>query len=210
MPLRQSDMIIAQDGPEHGQIDPLERRRNQRDVPLARHTIEDHARDIDIISVSGASECDGGGRLGLAGDIEHQHHRPPEKRCQIGGRTGPGSSSRGSAVEQSHHAFHNGNIRICRCRSRKSCDPILTHRPAIQIITWATGRDLVEGRIDIIRTALEGLNRMASTAKRAQQPERDGRFPCAGTWCRNDETRRTDSLPRSVRRNHEPLPRNRR
>jgi hypothetical protein len=57
-------------------------------------------------------------------------------------------------------------------------------------------------RIDIIRTALEGLHAVASTAKRAQQPERHGRFAGAGTWRRNDETGRAG--------NHEPLPLNRR
>ncbi len=136
-------------------------------MPRARDAVENHARDIDVISISGASECDGGSRFRLAGDIEHQHHRPPQQRRQIGGRAGPRLSSSRGAVEQSHHAFRNGNLRIHRCRRRKRCDQARTHRPAVQIIARVTDRDLVEGRINIVRSAFEGLHSEAATAKRA-------------------------------------------
>ena len=45
----------------------------------------------------------------------------------------------------------------------------------------------MEGRIDIVGTAFEGLHSEASAAKRAQQPERHGRFPGAGTGRGDDE-----------------------
>ena len=106
----------------------------------------------------------------------------------------PGLSARRGAVEQSHHAFGDGNFCIHRCRRCKRCDQARTHRPAVQIVARLTGRDLMKRRIDIIRTALEGLHAVASTAKRAQQPERHGRFAGAGTWRRNDETWRTGGM----------------
>ena len=72
--------------PNTGKSMPLEGRRNQRKVPRAGDAVEDHAGDLDIVAISGAAERDRGGGFGLAGDIEHQQHRPaqqapPDRRC---------------------------------------------------------------------------------------------------------------------------------
>src|SRR5258708_85743 len=72
-------------------------------MPRARDAVENHARDIDVISISGASECDGGSRFRLAGDIEHQHHRPPQQRRQIGGPARPRFSPSGRPPRPTPH-----------------------------------------------------------------------------------------------------------
>ena len=194
MPFRQGNPFIAQHRPKNRQLDPLERRRNQREMPRARDAIENHAGDIDVVSISGTAKRDRGRGLGLAGDIEHQHDRPSQQRRQIGRGAGAGLSARRGAVEQSHHAFGNGNICFHRRGGRQRRDQVRTHRPAIEIITRATGRDLVECRIDIVRTAFERLHVVAATAKRAQQPERHGGLAGAGTRRGDDEARCTGGM----------------
>ena len=161
-------------------------------MPLARHTIQYHAGDIDIVSVAGTTECHGRSRLGLAGGVEHEHHRPPEKRSQVGGCARSGLATRHSAVEQPHHAFGDGNVRACRRAGRHCPYQILSHRPAVQIETRPAGGDLVKGRIDIVRTTLEGLHNAASTPQRPQQPKRHRCFPGTRARRRDNETGCTD------------------
>ena len=150
-----------------------------------------------------ASQRDGGRGLGLAGDVEHQHHRPAQQRRQVGGGAGAGSSPRGGAVEQSHHAFGNANIRVLDAAAASVRDQIRAHRPAVEIVARPTGGDLVEGRIDIIGTAFERLHD-GPTAKRAQQPERHGGFAGTRTRRSDDEAGRTEIM--APRRSRAPPP----
>ena len=110
MPLRQGETILAQDRAEDPHLDPVERGRHQREMPVACHAIENHACDIDAVAISSATQRHSRGRLGLSGDVEHQHHRPAKKGGQIRGRASPALSPRRGAIEQPHHAFGNGNI----------------------------------------------------------------------------------------------------
>src|SRR5258708_14813467 len=86
MPLGQRETILAHNRTEKAHVDPLERRRHQRKMPLACHAIENHAGDINLVAILRTTECHRRSRLGLAADIQHQHHRPPKKTSQIGGR----------------------------------------------------------------------------------------------------------------------------
>ena len=99
MPLGQRETILAQDRSEKAYIYPVERRRHQREMPSACHAIEDHAYDIDAVAISSATQRHSGSRLGLPGDVEHQHHRPAKKCSQISGRASPALSPRRGAIE---------------------------------------------------------------------------------------------------------------
>ena len=84
MPLGQRDTVLAQDRTEDPDLDPVKRRRHQRKMTLARDAVQNHAGDIDVVPISGTTECDGRRGLGLTGDIEHEHHWPAKQSRQIG------------------------------------------------------------------------------------------------------------------------------
>ena len=93
MALGQGEVGIAHERAEHRQPDAGHAVLDQPAMALARDLVEHHAGDRDARVVAGAAERDGGGRLRMAGDVEHENHRPAEQ----GGDVGAGARAAGLA-----------------------------------------------------------------------------------------------------------------
>ncbi len=164
MPFRQHDLILARQRAEHRHADARERRRHHRGMTCTRDAIEDHTRDRYVVTIARTAERHGGGRRGLAADIKHQHHLPAQARRKIGAGAVAGLPGLRGAVEQTHHAFGDGEIGARHDFSGKACDQILAHGPTVEVEAGTAGGDRVESRIDVIRAAFEGLHGTAATS----------------------------------------------
>ena len=110
MPLRQGEMLVLDDRAEQRNADAREGRRDQRGVARARHAIQDHAGDRNVVAIARATDGDGRRGLGLAGNVQHQHDRPAEQGRQVGRRAARGLTGFGHAIEQAHDALDEGDI----------------------------------------------------------------------------------------------------
>ena len=172
MALRQGEMRVLRDRAEQRNADALEGRRDQRGMPRTRHPVQDHAGDRNIVAVARAARGDGGRRLGLSADVEHQHDRPAEQRRQVRRRAARGLAGLGHAVEQAHDALGDGDVGRCRVAGHQIGQRAGRHRPGVEVEARPAGGHGMEGRIDIVRPALEGLHGKAAAGERAHQAER--------------------------------------
>ena len=165
-------------------------------MSLAADTVENDAGNSHRRIVRGKTPQHGRGRLGLSGDIEHQHHRQSKARRQIGGgAAAPGRP--GHAVEQAHHAFDNENFGVAGGFRHYGVEQRRRHGPAVQIATGGTARGSMKTRIDIIRSGLGGLDRNSPPPQRRQQRESDHGLAGTRTRGRHDEPTPDHWIPRS-------------
>ena len=115
MTFRQLEAHVVAKRAEHFQPDTLEARRDQGEMARARDPIEDHAGDGDVVAIVRQARSNGRRRLGLAGDVEHQQHRPAEQRREIGRGPACRLTGGGNAVEQAHHALGDGDVGGMAC-----------------------------------------------------------------------------------------------
>ena len=87
----------------------------------ARDPIEDDAGDGDVVAIVRQARSHGRRRLGLAGDVEHQQHRPAEQCREIGRGPACGLTGGGNAVEQAHHALGDGDVGGVACHEVAKC-----------------------------------------------------------------------------------------
>ena len=88
MALRQRQRGVAQDGADDRNAERLDGVGRQPPVPLAAQPVEHDAGDPHVAVVGGKALGDRGGRLRLAGDVEHQQHRQAVEARQVGRRAG--------------------------------------------------------------------------------------------------------------------------
>ena len=155
-------------------------RRDRHLVARARTHVEDDAADRQIVPVHLAAEHDSCGRLRLRRDVEHQDDRPAGQRGEVRGGAACALAAGRRAVEQAHDAFDHAEIRVGSVRGDKRVDELRAHRPRIEVDALTSGGRRMEGRVDIVGSALERLDGDALVAQRAQQAERQRRLAGAG------------------------------
>ena len=89
-------------------------RRCRSDPTLLRMTPASFTRRIEARE----TVRDGGRRLRLSADIEHEHERPAERRRDVG-RRAAAARLRGDAIEKSHQGFRDGDFRAARISLRE-------------------------------------------------------------------------------------------
>ena len=121
MSVRQFHSLVP---PDAARIVLADRFAQQAIMVIAADTITDHRCDLRLgliffliffrrslrlfCPVISKPLDDGGGSLGIFGDIHHQGNRQPESSCQL--------HVIGIVVIQPHQAFHQDNV-VCGCRS---------------------------------------------------------------------------------------------
>ena len=199
MTLRQSERRLARDGAEHGNAERVDGVGDQRAVPLAGDAIENDAGDAHGGIVRRKSAHQGGSRLRLPRHVEHQHHWQIKMRGKIGGGAAPAAGA-GRAVEQSHHAFDDKNIRVARRLRGQGVEQRCRHRPGIEIDARRADGGGVESRIDIIRPGFGRAHGNAAPRERRQDSERDSGLAGAGMRRGDDEPARRHGTRLSARR----------
>ena len=116
MPLRQRQRGIARDGAEHRQADRRDGVAAIRRCRVAGDLVQDHAGDAHSRIVQREAARHGGAGLRLAADVEHQQHRQPEPRGQVGRRAGA-ARRRSHAVEQAHRTFDHQQLAAAAARA---------------------------------------------------------------------------------------------
>ena len=138
---RQLQSKVARKRAEHRNADSGGRVGCHYSMPCAGDPIEEYAGNFDRGIVGRKSARQRRNRLRLARNVDHQQHRQVEVRGEISGRAAV--AARGgcwvSAIEQSHDAFNEKDIRvICRLR-HEPVEQIWRHRPGIEIDAWPAG-----------------------------------------------------------------------
>ena len=136
------------------------------------HPVQDHAckRQRVIQMLETERRCSGG--LGLSGHVQHQHNRPAHCPCNV--RTGAiadGTPAR-DTIEQAHRSLGKHHVRA-NGLSRDCSDQAAIHGPGIEVERRTAAGGAVKSGIDIVGTALEGLDHRAVFNQRSQQAQHD-------------------------------------
>jgi hypothetical protein len=173
--LGQRDRCPSRQGTEHADSSGFHARARQRFVPRARDAVEHDAGERDILAQRGKAKRCRRRRLRLSGHIKHQHHGPAGEGGDVGAGAGSCLADCSDAIEQAHRTFGQHQIGAVR-RLHQGSKLRGPHRPAIEVQRSAPGRGGMEGRIDVIRPALERLHRQPLGTKRRQQAQHQGGF----------------------------------
>ena len=175
MTFRHFQAIGAANHAEHFHADPLHRFHHHRLMRVGTDLIQDHSgqreRWIILLESEHYRRHAFAGRTG----IHDQYHR----RRKRAGQRGRAGNAAAATVEQSHHAFHHGNVHAARSRGKHRQQSFLRHQPAVQIVAGTTGGQRVIAGINIIRPDLVGLSIQAAPTQRRKQPADNRRFPYA-------------------------------
>ncbi len=128
MPFRQSERRLARHRAEHRNAERGDGIGDQRAMLLACCAVENDAGDMHRGVMRGETPDDGGRRLRLSRDIEHQHDGKPKMRGKIGASAAAARDAAG-AVEQAHHAFDDEDIGLVGGSRRQSVEQRGRHGP---------------------------------------------------------------------------------
>jgi hypothetical protein len=85
---------------------------DERRVLRRADPVEDDAGNLDVVPVRLETERDGGGRLCLCLNVEHQHHGPAGQSGKVGGRAVAAGTARAGAIEKAHDALGDADLRV--------------------------------------------------------------------------------------------------
>ena len=170
MALGQRDSRVAGQGAQHGQPDRLDRRRRQPSVPFAADLVQDHPRDLDARIEQRASLGDGGCRLRLPRDVDHQDDRQPQE----GGEVGRGASAAAGPGAPSNRPIEPSAIRMSASAAVAAARPAIRASSIAQVSRFTLGRPrgrLMEGVVDIVRPGFRRGDAYAPVAEGAHEAE---------------------------------------
>ena len=131
--------------------------------------------------------------------------RPASRATPRGRPSSRAPSGRlGDAVEQAHHALGDRRGRpACRC-GHQIGERAGRHRPGVEVVARPAGRRGVEGRIDIVRPALEGLHAQGRGGRSARiRPSVTVVLPAPECDAADDDQRRVRGHRQPTRRRQE-------
>ena len=170
--LRHDNVATPLHRTEHRDADARHRLGNERRVSRPANHVEDHAGNVDVAPIALEAERDGGCRLGLRFDVEHEHDRPAGERREVRGRAVAARAACAGAVVESHDALGDADFCIGAGVTQQARDERRAHGPGVEVDAGAAGGGGVERRVDVVGSALEGLHGDAAPAQSAQQAER--------------------------------------
>ena len=145
----------------------LHRRGQQLQMAWAPNPVEDYPKYLQL-RVQGLKALDHGGHaLGAALGVGHQDDRKPQGLGQGGG-------AGDAAVEQAHHPLDERNVGLGRMGLERVQHVLSPAHPEVQVARDRAADHLVQGRIDKVRTTLEGLDRQTLPAEGGEQPQGEG------------------------------------
>ena len=118
-------------------------------------------------------------RIGGTLSIHHQHHR----NIQHAGYLGRRAPVAVVAVKESHHAFDNADISIVAIVPEEFTHMLWRRHEGVEIDRRSPAHRLVELRVNVIRSALEGLHTIAFLPEQRHQPPGNGRLARAAGRC---------------------------
>ena len=163
----------ARDGAQQRHMGLVEQFGGQPGMAGAGDAVQDDARDRHVFAQAGASQSDGGGCLGLAAHVNHQHHR----QSQHGGEVRGGARPALAAVKQAHDALNDHQVGVA---GQERVDQVRPHGPGIEIDGGAAGGGLMKAWVDIVGAAFRARHVDAHLAETREQPQRHQSLAAAG------------------------------
>ena len=139
-------------------------------MPLRSHLIIYNAREADIFSEMNKSRQQRRHRIRRTFRIDHQHNRDIQHSGYLIGRTFLAVI----AVEKPHHPFHDTDICLFAILPEELPDMLRLSHKRIEVDAGTSADSLVELRVDIVRSALEGLHLVALLAQQRHQSSGNG------------------------------------
>ena len=173
--LGEMDRLVARYGADHGNVERGDGALDRGAMAVAADAVEDDTGDANARIEAGKAEHRGGGRLGLARDVEHEKDRQAKLNGKLGGCALPdGAGAR--AVEQAHRRLDDEEIGSGRCLVGDAVEERRAHGPAVEIEARRARSFGMEGGVDIVGTAFGGTDAQPAAAERGKQSERDRGF----------------------------------
>ena len=110
----------------------------------------------------------------MAPRIDDQHDRGLEDLCNLGSTSHVAGAT--FAIIEPHHSFDHGDLSGSGSSAKNVQHPAGWHYPGIQVIARAGCGQGEMGRIDIVRSNFEGLDRYAARAYMRNESRRNGCF----------------------------------
>ena len=154
-------------------------------MALGSHLIKYNATDADTLPEVDEAREQRRHRIGSRLGIDHQYDGNVQHLCDL---------CRGAlvtiiAVEKAHHALHDADIGLRPIVDEDIPDMLWRRHKGVEIDAGPAAYRLVELRIDIVGTALEGLHLPALGREQRHQASGDGCLARAARWCRYHECR---------------------
>ena len=130
MPVWQLQARIRRQAAEATHIDVHEHVLEQFPMPGAADAIENHSRKVDAWILIPESPHQSSERAGLTAGIHHQNNRKSELQGHVG-RTA--LRARSNAVEQPHHALHEGHVTTTAVAIEAELNPVFATKRQIKI-----------------------------------------------------------------------------
>ena len=150
------------------------------EVLLRSHLVKDDASDADILPEVDETREECCHRVGCRLGIDHQYHRDIQHACYL---------IRGTpltivTVEESHHPLHDADIGIGTIVREELAHMFWRGHEGIEVDAGSAAYRLVEFRVDIVGSALEGLHLIAFPTEQSHQSSGNGCLARAAGGCR--------------------------
>ena len=172
------ERCVARNRSHHGNAEHGDGVADQSGVSRTADPIEDDAGDPYCRIVSHETAQDGGGRLRLCRDVEHQQHRQAIARGEVSACACPPPVIL-DTVEQTHRAFHDDDVGAA-CLCHQLIEQVGGHRPAIEIDAGRTRCRRVKGGIDEVGAGLGGADAYTALLQGGEQAQRHRGLADAG------------------------------
>ena len=141
------------------------------------HVVEQHDGQLDAGQVVLEAERDRGRALSRAVDVDHEDDRGPDDPSHLGGAP---LHPTAAPVEETHHALDQGQVRAERSLGEHLLQRAFAQHPGIEVAAGPAAHVRQVGRVDVVGTDLEGLDREALRLEGRDQPCRQRRLPDTG------------------------------
>ena len=174
--------LVPGQGPEQrGEAFAFERAAEDVGVAWASHVVGNDSGKLDAhpgsVKPEPRNECGGGARH--APGVEHEHDGDAEGAGAVGGASRRIAGI--TAVEQPHDPFADAGVGIVGAVVPQRADAFAAHHPCIEVAGGVPGGLSVEGRVDIVRPALEALHLQPASGERTHQRDPRRRLPLPGS-----------------------------
>src|SRR5229473_1455002 len=143
-------------------------------MSLAAEPITEHPCHSELTIEFGKTAHNRGKRASYTRGIHHEHYRRIQPFCDFSGRTLLADG--GGSVEQPHHPFNQGDIRVRTSAGEGAEHRLPPHHPAVKVVASTSGSPDMVGWIKVIGSTFKDCDLKPSFAHRIRLTVSTGLF----------------------------------
>src|SRR5713101_1561770 len=136
-------------------------------MSLAAEPITEHPCHSELTIEFGKTAHNRGKRASYTRGIHHEHYRRIQPFCDFSGRTLLADG--GGSVEQPHHPFNQGDIRVRTSAGKGAEHRLPPHHPAVKVVASTSSSPDMVGWIKVIGSTFKDRDLKPSLAQRTRE-----------------------------------------